>query len=401
MQNRVAGVDEVAAQRGLYRIGIACPQEIKDFKVFMTAAHQSVRHLAVVKDTGAPLQLRNAARDGGIAIGLSQELVKIVVRCALQIVQPRGLRGHELAHPRLHGRNLRGRQPQSSPRRQGLKLKAQKENLLNIFRRQAADTDEAAIRNRQTIAFETLDRLAHGGAGHAKSLAQSGLLQVGQTFDPQAGAAHITFNGTDFSGPVLTLQGFDPNVDPPLTTAETSVLARDGVVSGTAEDDLIDADYTGDPHGDRIDDPDRHLPDRATNDDLIEAGEGQDSIFAGAGQDSLYGGSGDDLLDGGAGNDLLYGGTGKDTLQGGAGADTLYGGEGSDIFIASAGDLVADFQTTPGESDFIDLSQYYNEETLRSYNEASPSAPYATPCLAARGTGGRCSARGGRAAPYL
>ncbi|WP_264213409.1 Hint domain-containing protein [Leisingera thetidis] len=72
--------------------------------------------------------------------------------------------------------------------------------------------------------------------------------------------------------------------------------ALDGIVEGTAGDDLIDAAYTGDPEGDRVDNADAIDPAAGPDDDVIVAGAGNDSIFAGAGDDTVDGGSGDDLI---------------------------------------------------------------------------------------------------------
>ena len=105
----------------------------------------------------------------------------------------------------------------------------------------------------------------------------------------------------------------------------------DGIVEGTAGNDLIDYDYTGDPQGDRVDHNDAVLPGESGNDDRIVAGAGNDTILAGAGNDEVDGGSGNDLIDGGAGDDYLVGGSGNDTFVCGAGADTFVGGSGLDI----------------------------------------------------------------------
>ena len=90
----------------------------------------------------------------------------------------------------------------------------------------------------------------------------------------------------------------------------------DGVVDGTDGDDLIDLDYTGDPHGDRVDADDALLPGEGGDDDIILAGDGDDIVFAGEGDDEVYAGSGDDTVEGGAGDDVIYGD------NGGASADT-------------------------------------------------------------------------------
>ena len=106
--------------------------------------------------------------------------------------------------------------------------------------------------------------------------------------------------------------------------------ALDGIVEGTAGDDLIDTAYTGDLQGDMVDHGDAILPGQTGDDDIIEAGAGNDTVLAGAGDDTVYGGSGDDTLSGGSGTNVLYGGTGDDTFIGGDGADSFAGGAGQD-----------------------------------------------------------------------
>lgn len=112
---------------------------------------------------------------------------------------------------------------------------------------------------------------------------------------------------------------------------------RDGIVSGTAGDDLINFAYTGDPDGDMIDHSDALLPGAAPQDDYVRAGGGNDTVLAGAGNDIVFGSDGNDLLDGGIGNDTLYGENGNDTLIGGAGNNTLSGGSGDDVFSGGVG----------------------------------------------------------------
>ncbi len=98
---------------------------------------------------------------------------------------------------------------------------------------------------------------------------------------------------------------------------------RDGIVSGTAGDDLINLAYTGDPDGDRVDNADAILAQDAPNDDRIVAGIGDDTVLAGLGNDLVDGGAGDDFLEGAVGNDSLYGGDGSDLGRGGVGDDVI------------------------------------------------------------------------------
>ena len=113
--------------------------------------------------------------------------------------------------------------------------------------------------------------------------------------------------------------------------------ARDGYVDGTAGNDLIDYNYTGDPQGDKIDHSDAILSGAAANDDYVRAGAGNDTVLAGVGNDKVFGGEGNDSLNGQDGNDTLNGENGNDTLIGGAGCNTLDGGAGDDRFIGGAG----------------------------------------------------------------
>lgn len=132
--------------------------------------------------------------------------------------------------------------------------------------------------------------------------------------------------------------------------------AGDGLVEGSAGDDLIDIAYTGDPEGDMIDAGDAILPGEAPEDDIVLAGEGDDTVLAGEGDDTIFGeaghdtllgeagddracgGEGDDTISGGEGADVLFGGAGRDTIGGGTGNDVLVGGADSDTITGGAGD---------------------------------------------------------------
>ena len=111
-------------------------------------------------------------------------------------------------------------------------------------------------------------------------------------------------------------QHFDGSIDYVAVYQNEPVAMGDGIVEGTAGDDLIDIAYLGDPEGDRIDNGDALLPGEAPDDDIVDAGAGDDTILAGAGDDTVYAGRGDDHVEGGAGNDLLYG---DSSLPGGGG----------------------------------------------------------------------------------
>ena len=107
----------------------------------------------------------------------------------------------------------------------------------------------------------------------------------------------------------------------------SGAAASDGIVSGTAGDDLIDLAYIGDPDGDMV----------TTGDDIIQAGDGDDTIYADAGNDEVHAGAGNDYISGGAGDDVLYGDAGDDTIYGWEGNDTIHGGDGVDTVEMGTG----------------------------------------------------------------
>ncbi len=122
-------------------------------------------------------------------------------------------------------------------------------------------------------------------------------------------------------------------------TVNPTTPGRDGIVTGTSGNDVIDSHYTGDPDGDVVDGNDALIPGDGPNDDRIYAGDGDDTARGGLGDDLIYGGNGNDSLDGDSGSDTLYGGDGDDTLQsGGDGNDSLFGGNGNDSVRAGDGD---------------------------------------------------------------
>ncbi|MFY0632808.1 MAG: Hint domain-containing protein [Vannielia sp.] len=129
-------------------------------------------------------------------------------------------------------------------------------------------------------------------------------------------------------------------------TATVTVTLRDGIVEGTAGNDYIDQDYTGDPEGDVVDGgdnifgggPDDDIIDAGAGDDVVKAGLGDDTVYGGDGNDSIYGRGGNDTLDGGAGDDYIEGGQNDDTITGGTGNDTIYGQGGNDVIDGGEGD---------------------------------------------------------------
>ena len=111
-----------------------------------------------------------------------------------------------------------------------------------------------------------------------------------------------------------------------VTLTTSASAAVDGIVSGTAGNDIIDTAYVGDPDGDKVDNNDGlGVQGTSGNADLIYAGAGNDSISAGVGNDIVYGGSGNDTALGGAGDDKIYGDTGNDLIDGGTGNTWRWG----------------------------------------------------------------------------
>ena len=81
----------------------------------------------------------------------------------------------------------------------------------------------------------------------------------------------------------------------------------DGIVDGSADNDLIDLAYTDDPQGDMIDAGDALLPGQAPNDDIVDALAGDDVVKAGVGDDTIFAGSGSDTVYGESGDDVIWG----------------------------------------------------------------------------------------------
>ena len=126
--------------------------------------------------------------------------------------------------------------------------------------------------------------------------------------------------------------------------------ALDGIVDGTAGNDLIDGSYTGDPNGDRVDTGDATgYAGTSGNGDYIRAGAGSDTVHAGLGNDQVFGGSGADSVTGGYGNDTLDGGSENDTIDGGSGHDSVEGGTGDDVLYG--GDAGAGISYTASYSE--------------------------------------------------
>jgi Ca2+-binding RTX toxin-like protein len=159
------------------------------------------------------------------------------------------------------------------------------------------------------------------------------------------GDAILTFP----NGENLTLIGVSPAaVSTPAALAAMGIPDnRNFIVEGTNGNDLIDAGYTGDPQGDRIDANDAA---NGSNDDIVFAGFGDDTVLGGAGNDEIHGEDGNDSVDGGAGDDSLNGGFDDDSLLGGEGNDTLSGDYPVGGVAVADGDTITG---TAGQDSFV------------------------------------------------
>lgn len=196
---------------------------------------------------------------------------------------------------------------------------------------------------------------------------------------PTSGVTIDRFTDHDFndSGAIEAGTTEDSNGLFSVTDWNAEVLAasdtRNFIVDGTSGADTINAGYTDDPDGDRVDANDAA---DGSNDDVIDGGAGDDLINAGAGDDTIIVGDGSDTVDGGDGYDVIdasgadevtpynvtfsnieeirgsnfgdtwfwdtdqitfIGGTGNDSVTGGSGADDIFGGDGDDTIFGGAG----------------------------------------------------------------
>ncbi|MGX9349886.1 Hint domain-containing protein [Shimia sp. W99] len=128
-------------------------------------------------------------------------------------------------------------------------------------------------------------------------------------------------------GNVYFVPSYGPvaHLDAATVNSAPSYATYDGLVEGTAGDDIIDASFTD------------------INGDSVDGGTGtgasglNDSIQSGAGNDSIQSGLGDDTIDAGADNDTVEAGAGNDVIYGdGLGSETLdwsaQGTDGTDVF---------------------------------------------------------------------
>ncbi|WP_292290333.1 Hint domain-containing protein [Marivita sp.] len=175
---------------------------------------------------------------------------------------------------------------------------------------------------------DQLDVTSVTDAGGA--IVNTGDVVVTDTNGDGSGDAILTFPG----GESLTLLGVSPaQLSTPAQLAAIGIPEPDFIVEGTAGADLINTGYTDDPEGDIVDGGDAA---DGSDDDVIEAGDGNDTVFAGLGDDSVLGGEGDDSLSGQEGNDTIFGGGGNDSIRGNVGDDFLDGGDGNDTIAGGS-----------------------------------------------------------------
>lgn len=82
---------------------------------------------------------------------------------------------------------------------------------------------------------------------------------------------------------------------PAQVASNINLVTLDGVVNGTAGDDVIDSTYI-DAENDMIDADDQILAGEFANDDIVVAGAGDDIVLAGDADDEIYGGTGNDTI---------------------------------------------------------------------------------------------------------
>ena len=131
----------------------------------------------------------------------------------------------------------------------------------------------------------------------------SDLLNVGTLDNLQISNIEInSITGSNYSGWYS-----NQSVDNSTIVAQDTATENGGVVDGTNDADVIDANYDGDSEGDMIDAGDAILAGEEPQDDIVDALGGNDTISSGAGNDDVYAGSGADSVDGGTGDDLIFG----------------------------------------------------------------------------------------------
>ena len=150
------------------------------------------------------------------------------------------------------------------------------------------------------------------------------------TYQPRAG-----FEGTDTFTYIANDGSLFSNV---ATVTITVGNAKDGIVEGTAGNDVINAAFVDPKDGDQIS----------------------------AGNDSIRGLDGNDLITGGAGNDNIDGGNGNDTILGDAGADTMNGNAGFDTadYSASSAAVIVNLANGTGVGGDAAGDTYISIETV-------------------------------------
>lgn len=184
--------------------------------------------------------------------------------------------------------------------------------------------------------------------GTAVTPGQTITLGTGERICLNADGTVTVFSDGDITTSTMnyTIVDSSGNTDVGFVTIRTiSAVTRDGIVQGTAGNDVIQVGYASDPDGDRVDNGDTLGVGGTTGQgDYVMAGAGNDSVIAnagndvvdaGTGNDTAYGDAGNDSLIGGGNTDLLYGGDGNDTLSGGTGSDSLFGDDDADRFDMS------------------------------------------------------------------
>lgn len=153
--------------------------------------------------------------------------------------------------------------------------------------------------------------------------------------DPSSGEVINHFTDHDFneSGSIETSTTEDSNglfsaSDWNDVVVAAQATPSDFIVSGTSGDDLIDADYTGDPDGDMVDENDAA---DASQDDVIEASAGNDTVLSGDGNDVVFAADGSDSVSGGDGNDLIFGDGEAPVIVNGDFSDNGAGWTGTDL----------------------------------------------------------------------
>ncbi|SHL70691.1 Ca2+-binding protein, RTX toxin-related [Roseovarius marisflavi] len=131
----------------------------------------------------------------------------------------------------------------------------------------------------------------------------SGIWSDDGNFYPNVTDTGTYFLGSDGSVYFTPDTWFTDSGTASVVSAPSYTDTTDGVVDGTAGDDLIDTEFT-DAQGDAVD-----LDAPASKNDSIEAGDGQDTVIAGDGDDTVRGGTGDDLIFGDGSDSGTFAGT--------------------------------------------------------------------------------------------